>query len=305
VGGFSPSPNPHMLLAKALLTIWCPVAGYDRRVYAFMLPRRIPWPSVESFAVEMASAYDWDTLVLDGGASNSIPGGDFSLGRDGMPGHLKVVGPGTISASAMFSFSCRDSDGCTGMEFSSVRVTGEGHVDGFSLYLSGAPLQVVNSTLSKVLVTVEAAALNVTSSTFVDCTFVVERRAVLSVFFSTFSGRASSARPALYLYSGTLASITSCKFDNLNSTSSGAALLVIGSQLKVVNWTFLNCSSEESGGAIHGEPLANPNGEMRSNLVISSSSFSDCHAALTGGEICGRESGTLMHVWSPSLISEC
>ncbi|KAJ1483234.1 hypothetical protein T484DRAFT_1801045 [Baffinella frigidus] len=41
---------------------------------AFMLPRREPWPSEKTFAVEMASLFDWDTLVLDGGASDSIPG---------------------------------------------------------------------------------------------------------------------------------------------------------------------------------------------------------------------------------------
>ena len=297
MGGFIPSPTPHMLLAKALLTIWCPVADELADLHAFILPRRAPWPSGKSFAVEMASAYDWDTLVLDGGASDAIPGGDFSLGRNGMPRHLKVVGPGTISASATFSLSCRDSDGCTGMEFFSVRVTGQG----FSLYLSGAPLQVSNSTLSGARITVGAAALDVTSSTFLDCTFVVERGGALSLLRSTFSGSAFSARPTLYLYSGASASIESCNFENLHSLSSGAALFVMGSQLDVVDSTFLNCSSGGSGGAIHGEPLANPDGEMRSSIVISSSSFSDCLAAAAGGGVSATAAGTRVHVSSSSF----
>ena len=195
-------------------------------LHAFTLPRRTPWPSAENFVLETASLYDWDTLMLDGGGADSMPGGDISLCRDGWPCHLKVVGPGTISARATFSVSCRDFEGCTGMEFESVDVTVQGDVDGFSLYLSGAPLQVLNSTLFGAAVTVGAAALDVRSSTFVDCNFVVERGAGLSVFLSTFSGSASSTMPTLYLYSGTSASIASCRFENLHSTSSGAALLV-------------------------------------------------------------------------------
>jgi len=195
-------------------------------LHAFTLPRRTPWPSVENFVVETASLYDWDTLVLHGGGADSIPGGDLFLCRDGMPCHLRVLGPGKISARATFSVFCRDFEGCTGMEFESVDVPGEEDVHGFSLQLSGAPLVVFKSTFSGAAVTVGAAALDVISSTFVDCNFVVERGAGLSVSLSTFSGSASSTMPALYLYSGTSAAIESSKFENLHSTSSGAALLV-------------------------------------------------------------------------------
>ena len=261
VDEFVPSPNPHTLLGKPVFTRWCPVAdGLMSDLHAFILPRRTPWPSVKSFAVVMASSiYDWDTLVLDGGASDSIPGGDLSLGRDGMPGRLRVVGPGTISASDTFSLSCRAADGCTGMDFDSVHVTGNGHVDGLSLYVSGTPLQLLSSTLSGASVTVRATALEVASSTFVDCTFVLETgasiSALLSTFAGTFLGSASSAPPALYLYSGVSASIKSCKFENISSNSSGAALLVVGSTLDVVDSHFVGCSSGGSGGAIHAELL--------------------------------------------------
>ena len=187
-----------------------------------------------------------------------MPGGDEYLCHNIWPCHLKIVGPGTISASAPFSFSCRDSEGCTGMEFFSVSITGD---DGFSLFFSGAPLQISNSALSGARVTVGAAALDIASSSFAKSSFVLERAARLSISRANFSGSASSARPALFLYSGTTASIESCKFENLKSTWSGAALLVVGSQLSVVDSTFFNCFSGESGGAIHGETLFSTDGE--------------------------------------------
>ena len=46
-------------------------AEYMADLHAFILPRRTPWPSVESFAVEAATLFDWDTLVLN----NAMPGG--------------------------------------------------------------------------------------------------------------------------------------------------------------------------------------------------------------------------------------
>ena len=273
-------------------------------LHAFRLPKRRPWPSEKNFAVVMASLYDWDTLVLDGGANNSMPGGDVSLCSNNWPCHLKVAGLGTISASATFSVSCRDTHGCTGMEFDSVHVTGEGHADGFSLYLSGAPLQVSNSTLSGARVTVEGARLDLRSSTCVNCNFVLERGAQLSLYLANFLGSTSSTRPALYLHSGISALIQSCKFENLHSTLSGAAFFLHGSQLKVVDSTFSNCKSGGSGGAIHGEPLANLNGEMVSSIVVSSSIFSDCEAAAAGGGVSAKASSTRLHV-SNSSFARC
>jgi hypothetical protein len=266
-------------------------AEYKADLHAFILPRRVPWPSVESFAVEAASLYDWDTLLL--GESNAMPGGDEYLCHNVWPCHLSIVGPGTISASSPFSFSCRDSEGCTGMEFSSVSITGD---DGFSLFLAGARLHVSNSALSGARVTVGAAALNVASSTLVNSSFVLERAARLSMHRANFSGSASSARPALFLYSGTTASIESCKFEHLRSTWSGAALLVVGSQLDVIDSTFTNCFSGESGGAIHGETLFSTEGETPTRITISSSVLSECEAASAGGGISAKGSAATIHV---------
>ena len=359
------STQPHTLPAKALLTMWFAVAGAKPVFYddlnAFRPPERRPWPSEKTFAVAMASLYDWDTLVLDGGANNSMPGGDVSLCGNNWPCHLKVAGPGTISASATFSISCRDTYGCTGMEFDSVRVIGEGRADEFSLNLSGAPLQVSNSTFSGARITVGGAKVDLRSWTCVDCNLVLERGVRLSMYLTNFLGGASSSRKAsssLYLYSGTSASIESCKFENLHSISSGAALLVMGSQLEVVDSTFsncssggsggaalnlysgakaliqsskfenlystssgaailvmgsklevvdstfFNCSSGGSGGAIHGEPLANPAGEMRLRIVVSSSTFLECEAAGSGGGVSAKASGTSVHV-SDSSFARC
>ena len=283
----------------------CVVAGRMYDLSAVRLPERTPWPSVKNFAVAMASLYDWDTLLLDGGARNSMPGGDVSLCSNSWPCHLKVIGPGTISASAGFSISCDDTDGCTGMEFDSVNVPEEGRADGFSLHLSGASLETSNSTFSGARVTVRGAKLDMRSSTCVDCNFVLERGAQLFVYLTNFLGGASSCTlPLLYLYSGTSASIESCKFENLHSSSSGAVLLVMGSQLEVVDSTFSNCSSGGSGGAIHGEPLANQGGEMRSSIVVMSSIFSDCQAAATGGGVSAKASGTSVYV-SNSSFARC
>jgi hypothetical protein len=250
------STQPHTLLAKALLTMWCAAAGYLSDLHAVRWPERRPWPSEKTFAVAMASLYDWDTLVFDGGGNSSMPGGDFFLCSNSWPCQIKIAGPGTISVSAAFSFSCREIHGCTGLELESVHVTGEGPADGFSLYFPGSPLQISNSTLSGARVTVQAAKLELRSSTCVNCNFVLERGAQVYGYLTNFLGGATSSRPALYLYLGK-ASIESCKFENLHSTSFGAALLVMGSQLEVVDSTFSNCSSEGpgggSGGAIHGE----------------------------------------------------
>ena len=285
--------------------MWCAVAGPVSDLHAFRFPERRPWLSEQNFAVAMASLYDWDTLVFDGAANNSMPGGDFSLCSNNWPCHLKVVGPGKISASATFSVSCRDTHGCTGMEFDSVHVIGKGHADGFSLYLSGAPLQVSNSTFSGAMVTAVGAKLDLRSSTCVDCNFVLERGARLSMCLTNVLGVASSStKPYVYLYSGTSASIKSCRFENLHSTSSGAAFFVHGSQLEVVDSTFSNCSSGGSGGAIHGEPLAILNGEMSSSVVVSSSIFLDCQAAASGGGVSAKASGTRVHV-SNSSFARC
>jgi hypothetical protein len=75
------------------------------------------------------------------------------------------------------------------------------------LFLSGAPLTVHNSTFGGTSVTVEAAKVDLAYSSFVDCNFVVEQGADLSVFLSTFSGNTSAEAkgPAIYLYSGTVA----------------------------------------------------------------------------------------------------
>ena len=281
---------------------------YASELYAFTLPERRPWPSEETYAVDMASLYDWDALVLNGGARNSLPGGDFSLCSNLWPCHFRVVGPGTISASVPFSLSCRDTYSCIGMEFESVHVTGEGRAVGFSLHLSGAPLQVLNSTFFGTKVTVGGAKMDLRSSTCVDCTFVLEKGAGLSVYLSNFLGGASSqiwnSRPAVYLDTGTSATIKSCKFGNLHSTSSGAAFIVMGSQLEVVDSTFFNCSSGGSGGAIHGEPIANSNGEMRTKIEISSSTFSECEAAGSGGGVSSMSAGTRVHV-SNSVFARC
>ena len=202
MGGFVPSPNPHTLLAIDSLTMWCPVAGERMAdLHAVVLPRRAPCSREKTFAVHLASFYDWDSLVLDGRARSSMPAGDFSLGRDRMPRHLRVAGPGTISASATSSLSCRASDLCTGIEFQSVHVPGDSLAGGLSLHLAGAPLQVSNSTFSGAGVTVEAASLDVTSSTFIDCKVVVERKGgKLLPATSTFPGSASSTRPAVPLF---------------------------------------------------------------------------------------------------------
>ena len=75
------------------------------------------------------------------------------------------------------------------------------------LSLSGAPLKIYNSSLFGTSVTVGAAAVDLSYSTFANCRFVVERSSQLSVFLSAFSGSASASQPALFLYSGSSASV--------------------------------------------------------------------------------------------------
>jgi hypothetical protein len=89
--------------------------------------------------------------------------------------------------------------------------------------------------------------------------------------------------------------VVTSRFENISSISSGAAFLVVGSTIEVLDSRFVNCYSGGSGGAIHAELLSNPAGEIRSSIHISSSSFSACRAESSGGEISWKGVGTLVH----------
>ena len=195
-------------------------------LHVFKLPRQAPWPSR---LVDMAALYDWDSIVLDGGAAsgNYMPKSDVSLCRNDLPCQLRVAGPGTISASAKSSLSCRDSDGCTGVELRSLHFTGERREGGADhLFFSGAPLTINNSSLRGISVTVRAAVAYLNKSTFVDCIFVLEKGAQLSLLLSRVFGTTISSKPALFIYSGSSVSVETSRFENIHSVSSGAAFLV-------------------------------------------------------------------------------
>ena len=276
------------------------VAGQTKDFYVFELPRHVKWEKHILATTVMQTLYDWDTLVLDEGARNLIAGGEASLCRNGLPCHLKVVGPGTLSPSSSSSLSCRVTDGCSGVELESLHVARERPVRGTDLlFNSGPPLKIFNCTLFGTSVKAEAAEVDVSYSSFVDYSFQLERGAGLSLSFSTFSGSSP-----VYLYLGSAATVESCIFENIHGVMSGGAIRVVGSKLAAINCVFKNCSSEESGGAIHGEPLAHPEGEARTTISISSSTFSGCAATTVGGAISTKASGTQLHV-SSSTFTRC
>jgi len=126
--------------------------------HGFTLPRRIPFP--QDFKMLMLSSlYDWDTLEVPRGATAQVPTG-FALCWHLNPCHLTISGPGTISGPIIH---CRALDGCTGVELQSVHVTRAG------LFLEGAPLSLLNSTVSSSGISVSESLMEVRSSFMLNC----------------------------------------------------------------------------------------------------------------------------------------
>ena len=214
---------------------------------ASFTPTTVMWTSN---AFDFLYVYDWDTVAIDE-TSSSMLGWQIELCVGNFPCFLKIDGRGNnIRHYGQGALSCWARDGCTGISVQAVHFVCD------------------NTTISVPIFKVYQSVFSITNSSFQNCMSTVDGGIIQS-------------------YDQASVFISSSNFENIHTLKSGGVIAVAGSKIYIRDSTFVNCSSDESGGAIFASTFQSSGSEQAVDTVVNiiSSTFRDCKSAISGGAI--------------------
>jgi hypothetical protein len=180
---------------------------------AIFTPATVPWTSAAS---DLLVTYDWDTLALDGSSQAffSLP---VQLCVGFFPCFLSIHGNGNkLLRTGSGSISCSSSRGCSGISVQSVRI---------ACYDS--------SRSTSPVFRAHRSALMIQNATFSSCSSSIDGGVIQS-------------------YDEATVLIQHSRFEDLQTSGSGAALSAVGGRVNITGSLFSNCSADHGGGAMGG-----------------------------------------------------
>ena len=231
---------------------------------AISAPASLPW---RSSVYDFLYTFDWDTLVLSG-ANPSLLSFEIQLCVGFFPCFINIDGKGnTLLSGRQGSISCLTSGECSGIMLQ-------------SLYLE------CNRSLGYLpRIQVFQSALTVRNASILNCISGLDGGVIQS-------------------YNQGSVLIENSRFENLHTSGSGAAISACGSQVKIINSVFVNCSAEKDGGAIWVSTYKNGYEQITdAALTINSSFFENCTSAGSGGAVLAESNSTFPATVGVQIVS--
>ena len=214
------------------------------------MPKRIRWPNYEDF-FWLIDVYDWDSILLDPNFG-VILNSEMRLCAGALPCSVKLYGNprGRIKRVGAGSIVCLATVGCT--EVSMIGIDFD-----------------CNQQASASVFKVQGSNLSISDSTFSGC-------------------RSESDGAVIQSYAKANVSIKFCNFTDTQSSGYGGAVVAFGSHVRIIQSIFINCSSQNGGGAIWASAFQSAYGSSQSentSLALYNSDFQQCSSQGSGGAI--------------------
>ena len=243
----------------------------------FLIPKPniVVWPNENQFLNTILTVFDWDHFILKPRVQNLLKY-ELKLCKKGLPCSLLVIGQdeSLLQLSSQGRLVCLDTDGCTSVNFQSTEIQcAEGETNASFITMSGAGLTLLNTTVRGCDVLSDGGVVRAFKSSTV---LIIE---------STFENISSRGMGGAISVVGSSLKVRISKFVNCSSVMGGAISAIdyqcsrsspMRSDLQIYSSDFLNCYSEQRGGALY---------ISSGRALISDSSFTSCRATLSGGSI--------------------
>jgi predicted outer membrane repeat protein len=239
------------------------------------IPKIVDWPSENNFLNTILTIYDWDHFILQPNLQNLLKY-ELNLCRGGLPCSLLIIGQdqSSLQLSPQGRLICLNTDGCTDISIQATEILcPESETNSSFITISGADLSLFNTTVRGCRVRSDGGVVQAfKSSTVITAD-------------SVFENILSRGLGGVFSVVGSSLKVSASRFSNCSSRMGGAISAIdyqcsrsspMLSNLQIYSSDFVNCHSEESGGAL----------SISSGLaLIVESSFTACRATISGGSV--------------------